>query len=124
SDYPAAFRYLAARNRRRALTVIFTDVVDRTASGALLAHAGTLRPRSLPLAVTLRDPALERLAHARPERVAAAFERAAAEELLLARGEALAEMRRRGVLVLDVPAGAAAEAVVAQYRHLKRRGTI
>src|SRR5256885_12559453 len=25
SDYPGAFRYLAARNRKRALTVLFTD---------------------------------------------------------------------------------------------------
>ena len=59
SDYPAAFRYLAAHNRKRALTVLFTDVIDRTASEALVAHAATLRPRHLPLAVTLRDPALE-----------------------------------------------------------------
>ncbi|MDQ3137184.1 MAG: DUF58 domain-containing protein, partial [Gemmatimonadota bacterium] len=53
SDYPAAFRYLAAHNRKRALTVLFTDVIDRTASEALVAHAATLRPRHLPLAVTL-----------------------------------------------------------------------
>ena len=39
---PAAFRYLAARNRKRALTVLFTDVIDRTASEALVAHAATL----------------------------------------------------------------------------------
>nr|MBA2460101.1 DUF58 domain-containing protein [Gemmatimonadales bacterium] len=73
-DYPAAFRYLAARSRKRALTVLFTDVVDRTASDALVAHTATLRPRHLPLAVTLRDPALEALAGARPAGAAAAFE--------------------------------------------------
>src|SRR5207247_1261802 len=28
-DYPGAFRYLAARSRKRALTVLFTDVIDR-----------------------------------------------------------------------------------------------
>ena len=42
--------------------MLFTDVIDRTASEALVAHAATLRPRHLPLAVTLRDPALEALA--------------------------------------------------------------
>jgi len=124
SDYPAAFRYLAAHNRKRALTVLFTDVIDRTASDALVVHAATLRPRHLPLAVTLRDPALERLATRRPPGVGAAFERAAAEELLLAREEALAELRRRGILVLDVPPSAAAEAVVERYRELKRRGML
>ena len=55
-------------DRKRALTVLFTDVIDRTASDALVAHAATLRPRHLPLAVTLRDPALEALAGARPAR--------------------------------------------------------
>ena len=124
SDYPAAFRYLAAHNRKRALTVLFTDVIDRTASEALVAHSATLRPRHLPLAVTLRDPALEALASARPHTSAGAFERAAAEELLGAREAALAEMRGRGVLVLDVPPGGAGEAVVARYHQLKRRGVL
>ncbi len=124
SDYPAAFRYLAARSRKRSLTVLFTDVIDRTASEALVSHAGTLRPRHLPLAVTLRDPALEHAAVARPAGERAAFERAAAEELLQAREDALAAMRRQGVLVLDVPPRGAAEAVVDRYRQLKRRGLL
>ncbi len=124
SDYPGAFRYLAAHNRKRALTVLFTDVIDRTASDALVAHAGTLRPRHLPLAVTLRDPALEAVATRRPDAVSQAFERAAAEELLGAREAALAEMRGRGVMVLDVPPAAAGEMVVARYHQLKRRGLL
>ncbi len=124
SDYPAAFRHLAAKNRKRALTVLFTDVVDRTASDALVAHTGTLRPRHLPLAVTLRDPALEALAGVRPAGQAAAFERAAAEELLNAREAALAEMRARGVIVLDVAPASAGAAVVERYHALKRRGVL
>lgn len=123
-DYPAAFAYLAARNRKRALTVLFTDVIDRTASEALVAQVGTLRPRHLPLAVTLRDPSLERLATVRPATAAAAFERAAAEELLQARESALVEMRARGVLILDVPPSGASGAVVEQYNRLKRRGVL
>jgi uncharacterized protein (DUF58 family) len=124
SDYPAAFRFLAAHNRKRALTVLFTDVIDRTASEALVAHAATLRPRHLPLAVTLRDPALEAVAATRPDASEGAFERAAAEELLGAREAALAEMRGRGVMVLDVAPAGAGEAVVARYHQLKRRGML
>ena len=123
-NYPAALAYLAAHNRKRALTVLFTDVIDRTASEALVAQVGTLRPRHVPLAVTLREPGLERLATARPATTAAAFERAAAEELLLSRAAALAEMRGRGILVLDVPPAGASGAVVEQYNRLKRRGVI
>jgi uncharacterized protein (DUF58 family) len=123
-DYPAAFAYLAQRNRKRALTVVFTDVIDRTASEALVAQVGSLRPRHLPLTVALRDPALDRLALARPTTELGAYERAAAEELLQSREGALVDMRRRGVLVLDVAPAGAAEAVVAQYNLLKRRAMI
>ncbi len=123
-DYPGAFRYLAARNRKRALTVVFTDVIDRFASEALVANLVTLRPRHLPLAVTLRNPELDAIATQRPAAVRDAWRKAAAEELLRAREEALSHMRRAGVLVLDVPPARAAEAVVDKYLELKRRGRL
>ncbi|MGE5803526.1 MAG: DUF58 domain-containing protein [Gemmatimonadota bacterium] len=123
-DYPGAFRYLAARNRKRALTVLFTDVIDRFASDALVANVATLRPRHLPLAVTLRNPELDAVATQRPVTPRDAFRKAAAEELLHAREEALGHMRRAGVLVIDVTPERAAQAVVAKYLDLKRRGTL
>ena len=124
SDYPGAFRYMAARNRKRALTVLFTDVIDRFASDALVANVATLRPRHLPLAVTLRNPELDQVAMQRPAVPRDAFRKAAAEELLHAREEALGHMRRAGVLVIDVTPERAAQAVVAKYLDLKRRGTL
>ncbi len=123
-DYPGAFRYLAARNRKRALTVLFTDVIDRFASDALVANVVTLRPRHLPLAVTLRNPELDAAAMQRPATPRDAFRKAAAEELLHAREEALGHMRRAGVLVIDVTPERAAQAVVTKYLDLKRRGTL
>lgn len=123
-NYPAAFAYLASRSRKRSLTVLFTDVIDRTASDAFVAQAGSLRPRHLPLAVTLRDPGLERLATSRANTADDAFQRAAAEELLEARDAALGELRSHGVLVLDVLPDGAARAVVEQYERLKRRALV
>ncbi|OLB67619.1 MAG: hypothetical protein AUI09_02835 [Gemmatimonadetes bacterium 13_2_20CM_2_66_5] len=123
-DYPGAFRYLAARNRKRALTVLFTDVIDRFASDALVANVATLRPRHLPLAVTLRNPELDAAAAGRPTTSRDAFRKAAAEELLHAREEALGRMRRAGVIVIDVTPERAAQAVVTKYLDLKRRGTL
>jgi len=123
-DYPGAFRYLAARNRKRALTVLFTDVIDRFASDALVANVASLRPRHLPLAVTLQNQELNAVAALRPAVAPDAFRKAAAEELLRAREEALGHMRRAGVLVLDVPPERAAGAVVAKYLDLKRRGRL
>ena len=123
-DYPGAFRYLAVRNRKRALTVVFTDVVDRFASEALVANVARLRPRHLPVAVTLRDPDLDAVAASRPATAQDVYSKAAAENLLQAREQALRAMRRAGVVVLDVPPLRAAEAVVRQYLDLKRRGRL
>jgi uncharacterized protein (DUF58 family) len=78
----------------------------------------------LPLAVTLRNPELDAAAALRPETSRDAFRKAAAEELLHAREEALGHMRRAGVLVIDVTPQRAAQAVVAKYLDLKRRGTL
>src|SRR2546422_8910273 len=65
-DYPGAFRYLAARNRKRALTVLFTDVIDRLGPDALGENGGGLRPGPLPLPVPVRDPELDSVAGLRP----------------------------------------------------------
>jgi uncharacterized protein (DUF58 family) len=124
SDYPGAFRYLAVRNRKRALTVFIGDLIDRGASEALVSAVGALRPRHLPLAVTLRNPELDKAATAPAQDERTAWRRAAAEELLAARGGALAVMRRSGVIVLDTPPARAAQAAVGTYLELKRRGRL
>jgi len=123
-DYPGAFRYLAVRNRKRALTVLFTDVIDRLASEALVSHVGSLSPRHLPLVVTLRNPDLDRVATMRPDVLGDAYRKAAAEELIRARHEALAGMRQTGAVVLDVHPEHASRSVVDQYLALKRKGRL
>jgi uncharacterized protein (DUF58 family) len=123
-DYPAAFRQLAVRNRKRALTVVFTDVIDRLASEALVANVGSLRPRHLPLVVTLKNPGLHDAATAPAESSSDAYRKAAAEALLAEREAALMQMRRSGAVVLDVAPHNASRAVVDQYLELKRRGRL
>lgn len=123
-DYPGAFRYLAVRNRKRALTVVFTEAIDSIASEALVVHVGSLRPRHLPLVVALRNPELDRVATARPSDTTAAYRKAAAEELLMQREGALARMAKTGAVVLDVEPDRAGPATVSRYLELKRRGRL
>lgn len=123
-DYPGAFRYLAVHNRKRALTVFIGDLIDKGASEAMVTAVGALRPRHLPLAVTLRNPALDHAATARAKEPRDAWRRAAAEELLAARGEAVALMRRSGIMVLDTPPARAGTAAVNAYLELKRKGRL
>jgi uncharacterized protein (DUF58 family) len=124
-DYALAFRTLAARHRKRSLIVLFTDVIDVRASQALIAHTTRSAARHLPLVVALRNEQL--LAAATPHADTSAgtlYECAAAEELLLAREEALARMRRSGVSVLDVPVHAMTAAVINRYLALKARASL
>lgn len=123
-DYPAAFRYLGRHVRRRSLVVLFTDVIDARASGALIEHLGASARRHLPLIVAMRNVDLEAAAMAPVREEPDAFHRAAAEELLEARAIALNAVRRRGVLVADTRPDAAIEETMARYLEIKQRGLL
>ncbi len=123
-NYPAAFTYLAKQLRRRSLLVIFTDVIDASASAALVAHLGRAAERHLPIAVAMRNPDLEGAAALPPADEAAVYRRTAAEELLQARQAALTSMQRSGVLVADTRPQDAVPAVVNRYLDVKRRGLL
>jgi uncharacterized protein (DUF58 family) len=124
-DYAAAFRLLAARQRKRSLIVLFTDVIDARAAQALIALLARSVTRHLPVVAAMRN---DRLTHAavpaRGSSSAELFESAAAEELLLAREEALARMRGVGVSVLDVSPQAMAAVVINRYLEIKARASL
>jgi len=123
-DYAGAFRYLASRQRRRALIVFFTDVIDERASRALVAHVTRSAGRHLVVVVALRNDAVFEAAVPRGERDLALFTSAAAEELVAGRHTVLERMRRAGVNVLDVSPQAMTAAVVNKYLEIKGRGAL
>jgi uncharacterized protein (DUF58 family) len=124
-DYAAAFRFLAAHQRKRALIVLFTDVLGVRASRALLAHVSRSAQRHLALVVALRNDPLHAMAV--PDEVtstARLYEHASAAELLESREEALERMRRAGAIVLDVSPSAMTASVINRYLELKGRGAL
>jgi uncharacterized protein (DUF58 family) len=124
-DYAGAFRYLAAHQRKRALIVFITDVIDPRASQALIAHVTRSTARHLAVVVALRNDAI--FAAALPRAAGGPdllYENAAAEELILAREEALQRMRRAGVSVLDVSPHAMTASVINRYLEIKARGAL
>jgi len=123
-DYAAAFRYLATRQRRRALIVFFTDVIDERASRSLVAHVTRGAARHLVVVVALRNDAVFEAAALRGERDLALYTSAAAEELVAGRQAVLERMRRAGVTVLDVSPQAMTAAVVNKYLEIKGRGAL
>jgi uncharacterized protein (DUF58 family) len=124
-DYSAAFRALAARQRKRALLVMLTDVIDARAARGLLAHLTRGASRHLAVVVALRNDALLAAANLPGEPSGRTlYTAAAAEELIAERTTALQRMRDSGVVVLDVAPDAMAAAVVNQYLELKARGAL
>jgi uncharacterized protein (DUF58 family) len=123
-DYLGAVTTLVNQQTRRALVVLITDLVDVTASTELLAALGRLTPRYLPFCVTLRDPQIDRQAYNQTEEVAATYARAVALDLLAQRQVAFADLKRKGVLVLDAPANQITEQLVDRYLQLKSRSQL
>jgi uncharacterized protein (DUF58 family) len=124
SDYLGAVTHVVKQQSRRALVVIITDLVDITASSELLAALTRLAPRYLPFCVTLADPQVDKLAHTLTENVTQSYIRAVALDLLAQRQLAFAQLKQKGVLVLDAPANQISEQLVDRYLQLKARNQL
>ncbi|MDP9320529.1 MAG: DUF58 domain-containing protein [Chloroflexota bacterium] len=120
-DYRAAFEFLRSRTSRRALVVLFTDLVDVEASRSLVAAVNRLAGNNLVLCCLLADPQLAEIAARTPRSTTELYERVAAEEVRDARARALALLRERGVHVVDVPAERLTVAAIQRYLELKKR---
>lgn len=124
-DYAGAFATLAARQRSRALIVLFTDLIDTRASRALIANTTRRETRHMHLVVALRNDALFSAAEPDASKgVDSLYESAAAEELVLARSDALQRMRKANVAVVDVSPKTMTAAVVNRYLEIKSRGEL
>mgnify|MGYP001794233465 CR=1 FL=1 len=126
SDYLSAVTKVVQQQTRRCLVVLITDIVDATASNELLAALTRLSPRYLPFCVTLRDPKVDDLAHTSSieKGVTGAYNRAVALDLLSQRQVAFAQLKQKGVLVLDAPANQITDKLVDRYLQLKARNQI
>jgi len=124
SDYAAAFDELAARQRRRALVLVFTDLADPDTSALLLQRAALLRRRHLLLLAAVADSAIADAARAVPETAADAYARLAAERILAERELAARRLQAAGVEVASVPARDLTAAAVGGYLAAKASGRL
>ncbi|MEM7761776.1 MAG: DUF58 domain-containing protein [Cyanobacteria bacterium P01_A01_bin.40] len=123
-DYLGAVTRVITQQTRRALVVVITDLVDATASSELLGAMMRLTPRYLPFCVTLNDPKVEQIAHSPTDNTKATYARAVALDLLAQRQLAFAQLRQKGVLVLDAPCDRISEELVDRYLQLKARNLL
>jgi uncharacterized protein (DUF58 family) len=100
-NYREAFTHLIARHPKRALTLVFTDLLDAVVSREYLEAALLLRRFHLPLTLAVADVPLQQLAARRPTGPADLHEILAARDLLQGRSELLRQLERQGTPVLD-----------------------
>ncbi|MCY1042913.1 DUF58 domain-containing protein [Corallococcus sp. bb12-1] len=124
SDYGRAFDFAFARQTRRALVVLFTDLVDPDASATLLTRTLALRPRHLPVVASLLDEDLEAAATDVPGDATAAYARQAAQRMEAEYRRTATTLRDAGALVVRAPARAFGAAALNMYLDVKARGQL
>lgn len=122
SDYRAGFLEIARRLRRRAMIVLFTDLVDPESSSQLIKQLGVLATHHSVLCVALSDYELEELLRQQPQDADGLYRQAVARALLEDRDGAAARLTERGVRVLKASPEHLSVQVVNRYLEWKRRG--
>lgn len=123
-SYSRAFEFVAANSRRRSLVVVLTDLVDEEGSRELLTSLKLLRPRHLPLVVTIADRDLKAVVRESPENEREMFTQSVAEEIMYLREAALRLVESQGGLALDVTAAVLAPKLLETYLRVKERGML
>lgn len=126
TDFASAFELLSRRLRKRALVVVFTQVVDDVSAGRLLGFMRGLPRRHLPLAVLFRDGEIDALVQgndggAQGGRAAEAelYVGGAAAETILWRDRLVRDLKAGGAQVLHALPRNLTPALVTQYLEIK-----
>jgi uncharacterized protein (DUF58 family) len=122
SDFERAFQ--AVSGRKRALLVLFTDLVDAAAARTLLSIVPVMARRHVIMVVSCRDPDLDAAVDTPPVDLRDTLRATVALDLLVARRRTTAMLRRLGVAVVEAPPDRLGPACVRAYFRLKRAGRL
>jgi uncharacterized protein (DUF58 family) len=121
SDYQRALSYVALEQRKRALIIVFTQVVDASVVRALLDGTRALVKHHLPLIVLFRDLDLDALLDSNDVRPRALYAKGAAAEMWRFRQNFISDLRRAGAMVLDAKPKELTSALINTYLEVKAR---
>lgn len=120
SDYWQVVAQSMTRLTRRSLVIMLTDVLDVAGSAGLMSNLTRASSRHLVLCVVLSEPRLQELAEQVPQSPEAAYEKAAACDLLRRRRLALEHMRARGIQVLETDPAQLSVRLVQRYLEIRQ----
>ena len=123
ADYPAAVNQLLARQKRRALVVLVTNVRDKD-DEELLNAVRQLSHRHRVLVASLRESKLEDRRYAQVQTIEQALEYCATVDYLNARSVLHEKLSAQGVQVIDVPPSELSTDVISRYLNWKKSGAL
>lgn len=124
SDPRAAFAYLGARWKRRALLVTFTDCEHKEKAQELTTALGSMSRRHLTLVARVADPRMRNAAQTPLDNVSGMYKRAAAELLAQDRREAGVVLSTSNVNSLEAEPQDLASALVNYYFMVKEKSIL
>jgi len=116
--YDLAFR--AVGGGKRALVMVFTDLLDGAAAAELVEAVPVLARRHVVVVAAVSDPDLERYLSDAPTVVTDVYRAAAAHDLLSTRDSVIRQLRHAGATVVDARPDAFTDACVGAYLRSKR----
>jgi len=123
ADYSTATSQLLARQKRRALIVLLTNLRDEDTED-LLASVKRLSQQHQVLVVSLREEALDRVRNAPVQTLPEALAYCGTVDYLNARAELHEQLNAHAVQVLDVQPGELGAALITEYLSWKKGGTL
>jgi uncharacterized protein (DUF58 family) len=112
---------LSARLKRRSLVVLLTDFVDTITAELMIENLARVSRRHLVLFVTLRDLALDEIAHERPISLDRLHRAVVAGDFVRERDLVLRRLVRLGVHTIDAPPQRVTTDLLNRYLDVKRR---
>lgn len=122
SDYELAFRTVGSS--KRALVIVFTDLIEEVAARSLVMAMPVLARRHEVVVAGVVDPDLDAILCSRPADELDVYRAAAALDVLGARERAAARVRGAGAKVLETAPGDLARACVSAYLSAKARARL
>jgi len=122
SDYELAFR--AVGSSKRALVLVFTDLLEEAAARPLLDAIPVLRRRHAVAVASAADTDLDGLVRRAPETALDAYAASVAVEVLEARARVAARIRATGAEVIEAPPDSLGAACVGAYLRAKARAAL
>jgi uncharacterized protein (DUF58 family) len=119
-----ALSTFAAKWKRRALVLIFTDLVDDRASEGLIRCALGLLPRHLPVVAAMSDAEVVRIADLVPQDESDLYRQGVASAILDRRESLIARMRATGIMVVDAPPDKISIGALDRYIEIKTRNML